>query len=82
MSETHGNSAGPLLNLNGAARRVWRITALTDNLLGRLPLTVVAAILVAIAWTMLAIGFVLSNVLMAPWRLPRDERSDPVTALM
>ena len=82
MSEAEAVTDESGLGFRRVVRRIWRITAVSDNPLIRFAVSAVAMILVVLACTVVAIRIVLSAVLAAPWRLPRDERSDPGTAVM
>ena len=55
----------------GSARRIWKITQLTDNTWGRLGLQVLAVALISVAWMFVAAWLLTWGLLVVPWRLLR-----------
>ena len=58
------------MSFAGSARRIWRITE-QDNPWVRAVMVVLAVMLVAVAWCLVAVWYVVFSLLLVPYRLVR-----------
>ena len=58
MTARKNTSISSPLSFVGSAKRIWRLTSLTDNPFGRTALGVLASVLTLGAWTFIAVWYV------------------------
>ena len=56
------------MSFMGSANRIWRMTAVTDQMWARVLLGIVAVLTIAVVWCGVAIGYVVRTIFVVPYK--------------
>jgi hypothetical protein len=73
-AESGTNASGPPVTFMGSARRIWGITAITDHAWAKVPLAVVAVMVIAVVWCLVTIVYIFWAIFVVPTRRLRSRR--------